>query len=353
MTAFRSYVITRDAALTLDEKKQPEEKFLILAFYYLVPVANPAKLVQEFFEHFSGTDCKGRIYIAQQGINATVSAPCSEASRFMKWLATHPKLLSDQAWNALEFKVEETEGHIFARLTVKQKKELVALDKEISFSERGEAISPARWKKMMEEEKDLLILDIRNDYEWELGHFEGARKPVCTTFRDFKEFAKNVALEIDPEHTKVMTYCTGGIRCEFFSSLLKENGIKNVYQLDGGIIKYGIEEKSAHWLGKLFVFDDRLSADISDRRAPPIGTCYHCHETAEKYYNCADMNCNTLFLCCPSCLEKYKGCCKEVCASASRLRPYKLSSTPFRRWYEYAKTKEELDLLGSREQGAS
>jgi UPF0176 protein len=353
MPTCQSYVLSRDSVLALEMSEEQEEKFLILSFYYLVPIENPSQLVQEFFDHFSGSDCKGRIYIASQGINATLSAPSSQAKRFMKWLASYPHLDSNQAWNALEFKVEEVEGHVFARLTIKRKKELVALDKEVLFSERGERVSPACWKKMLDEESDVLLLDIRNDYEWELGHFEGAKKPVCTTFRDFKKFAKEVSSEIDQEHTKVMMYCTGGIRCEFFSALLKECGVKNVYQLDGGVIKYGIEEKSSHWLGKLFVFDDRLAADISDEPAPPIGTCFHCQDTAEKYYNCANMNCNTLFLSCPSCLEKYKGCCREECACGSRVRPYKLSSTPFRRWYEYAKKKEELDHLYAKKQEAS
>jgi UPF0176 protein len=345
MTAFRRYIVSRDAALLYDNAKEEAQAILILAFYYLVPISDPAQLVQEFFAHFSGIDCKGRIYIAQQGINGTMSAPANEAKQFMKWLASHPQFQNAQAWNSLEFKVEETSEHVFARLTVKVKKELVALDQEVALANRGQALSPAGWRKMLEEEDDLLLLDIRNDYEWELGHFEGAKRPQCTTFREFKQFAKDVSTEIDPKKTKVLMCCTGGIRCEFFSVLLKECGIENVYQLDGGIIKYGIEEKSAHWLGKLFVFDDRLSADISDEKAPPIAKCHYCNETAEKYYNCANMDCNTLFICCPSCLEAYRGCCKKECACGSRVRPYKLSSTPFRRWYEYAKTKEELKAL--------
>jgi UPF0176 protein len=137
-------------------------------------------------------------------------------------------------------------------------------------------------------------------------------------------------------------YCTGGIRCELFSPLLKKEGFEQLFQLHGGIIRYGEEEKSKHWLGKLFVFDDRLSIPISTEDAEPIGKCHHCATTIEQYYNCANMDCNELFLCCEECLKAHKGCCSSDCAQAKRVRPFQMSHKPFRKWYHYAKTKEEF-----------
>lgn len=136
-------------------------------------------------------------------------------------------------------------------------------------------------------------------------------------------------------------YCTGGIRCELYSALLKEKGFEKVYQLNGGIINYGLEEGSKHWNGKLFVFDDRLSVPISEEEAPVIGKCHHCDAPTETYINCANMDCNELFLCCPDCLKEHKGACQTTCENAPRTRPYQEHSAhkPFRRSHNYFKNK--------------
>jgi len=278
--------------------------------------------------------------VAKQGINGTLSAPAGEAVAYMKWMRSNPLYAN------IEFKAHQSEGHTFDRLAVKIKKELVAFGEEISLENRGTAVSPNQWRQMLEQEDNKIVLDVRNDYEWYLGHFEQAEEPPCKTFKEFKEYVESLKSRIDPE-TKVMMCCTGGIRCEFFSAVLKQQGIENVFQLDGGIIRYGAEEKSAHWLGKLFVFDDRLSIPISEEEAPVIGKCYHCGTEAEKYYNCANMDCNTLFLCCLECLRARAGCCKDECASGARVRKFQLEHMPFRRWYHYAKTKAELDSLSN------
>lgn len=135
-------------------------------------------------------------------------------------------------------------------------------------------------------------------------------------------------------------YCTGGIRCELYSAILKEKGFENVYQLNGGVIGYGLEQGNKHWLGKLFVFDDRLAVPISQEgESPVIGKCHHCGKDNENYYNCANMDCNHLFLCCPECLKEFTGCCCSQCQQATRVRPYHEQNAhkPFRRWYHYEK----------------
>lgn len=330
MSEYQSFAVTKESPLY--ERSSPH--YYILSYYHLVPIENPHDWVEKHFAFFKEGDYTGRIYLCTQGINGTLSAKQEDACRYMKWLHGH-----DQ-FSGTEFKVQEHPEHVFARMTVKVKKELVALGMEVDLNKRGVALSARDWKKMLEEEKEALILDVRNDYEWLLGHFENAISPPCETFKDFPRFAEEIAGKIDPKKTKVMMYCTGGIRCEFFSSILKEKGIENVYQLDGGIIKYGMEEKSSHWRGKVFVFDDRLAASISDVEAPTVAKCHHCQKEAEKYYNCANMDCNFLFISCQECLEKHQGCCKDACRSAKRVRPFKNESTPFRRWYHYTTSKE-------------
>lgn len=335
MTDFNTWVVTQGVKLEFDNKLP----YLVLAFYHITKVEDPAFLVKAHKAFFKTQDIKGRIYLAKEGINGTVSGPKESICAYMQWLWSQP------GFSACEFKVQEFEEHAFGRMCVKTRPELVALGFEVPLDECGPHLSPAEWRKMYEEEQDKVVLDIRNDYEWELGHFEGAEVPPCKTFRDFKEYSEQLKMRIDPESTKVLMYCTGGIRCEFFSTLLKQQGIEHVYQLQGGVIKYGAEEKSKHWLGKLFVFDDRLAVPLSSDETPVIGKCHHCQKPADRYYNCANMDCNELFLCCPDCLKQFAGCCQESCRCGTRVRPYKFACTPFRKWYNYADKKEDLNTL--------
>ncbi len=332
---FNTWVATSGSNLEFDATLP----YLVLAYYHITQLAEPADLVKAHKAFFAGKDFKGRIYLGKDGINGTLSAPCAVMPEYMRWLWSQP------GFSDVEFKVQEFEDHAFGKLTVKTRKELVALGFEVPLDKCGPHLSPAEWRKMYENEENKVVLDVRNDYEWELGHFEGAESPPCKNFKEFKEYSENLKRRIDCENTKVLMYCTGGIRCEFFSSLLMQEGFKNVYQLQGGVIKYGAQEKSKHWLGKLFVFDDRLSVPLSDEATPTIGKCHHCEKEAERYYNCANMDCNELFLCCRDCLKQFQGCCQESCRTGIRVRPYKLACTPFRKWYTYAKSKQELNHL--------
>jgi UPF0176 protein len=196
----------------------------------------------------------------------------------------------------------------------------------------GEHVSPEVWKKMLQEKDDeTLVLDVRNDYEWKIGHFEGSELPKLETFRQFPEYARKLKEEKDPKKTSVMMYCTGGIRCEFFSAIMKKEGFENIYQLDGGVINYGLKEGGDHWNGKLFVFDDRLAVPMEEGKAP-ISNCIHCGVSNDVYHNCANMDCNELFLCCSKCLKERNGCCSKECECAERIRPYQENGKPFRKW---------------------
>jgi UPF0176 protein len=215
-------------------------------------------------------------------------------------------------------------------MTVKYRRQLVAIDWELDFAQRGHPVSPTTWKEMLENrDPDTILLDVRNDYEWKVGHFEGAQLPKLKNFREFPDYARQLKEGCDPANSTVMMYCTGGIRCEFYSVVLKQEGFEKVYQLDGGVVQYGLEKGSEHWKGKLFVFDDRLVIPIGESR-DTISCCKYCETANDVYYNCANMDCNELFFCCIDCLRTHRGCCSDSCLEG-RVRPYKESSKPFRR----------------------
>ncbi len=301
-----------------------QNHYRILAYYFFTPIADPAGEVVRHKEFFATRDVRCRIYISHHGINGQMSASECAAEEYIAWLK------SDERFREVQFKEHVYDEHVFPRCTVKVRQQLVALDQEPDLALRGEHVDGKCWQKMLRErDEDTLILDVRNEYEWRVGHFEGAELPALETFRQFPFFAKKLKEERDPEKTKVMMYCTGGIRCELYSALLKQEGFVQVYQLKGGVIQYGLEEGSVKWLGKLFVFDDRMAVPISEKEvSPAIGRCRFCQETAEVYYNCADMDCNELFLSCPCCAEQYQGCCCRECQTSPRRRPYKKGSRP-------------------------
>lgn len=314
-----------------------EKKYFILAFYHITHIDNPHEEVQKHHLFFANRDVKSRIYISHEGINAQMSAEEKDAWAYMEWLKSDPR------FQDVDFKFDIYDEHVFPKTTVKFREQLVAIDVKIDLKNRGEHVSPEKWKEMLEEkDADTMLIDVRNDYEWKIGHFEGAVLPEIETFRQFPGFAEKLRASCDPQKTKVMMYCTGGIRCELYSSLLKDLGFDKVYQLQGGVINYAHKMGQKHWRGKLFVFDDRLASPLTEESCEVIGCCMHCGCSSDVYYNCANMDCNELFLCCSSCAEKFLGCCCIACQESERLRPFEKSAhpKPFRKWYHYQKEKQ-------------
>jgi UPF0176 protein len=301
-------------------------KYQVLAYYAIVPIDDPHQEVARHKEFFANRDFTGRIYISRQGINGQACGLAADADAYMAWMGADPR------FQKMPFKVHGAEEHAFPKMTVKHRKQLVAIDCDVDFAKRGEHVSPEKWKGMLEARgKETLLLDVRNDYEWKVGHFEGAELPDLETFRQFPAYAKKLKETCDPKTTPVMMYCTGGIRCEFYSAVMKQEGFEKVYQLEGGVIDYGLKEEGKHWKGKLFVFDDRLVVPVNPE-AETIGVCTHCGRENDVYYNCANMDCNALFLCCIDCLKTHRGCCSQVCGHGERVRPYQESAKPFRKW---------------------
>ncbi|MEI8125889.1 MAG: rhodanese-related sulfurtransferase [Parachlamydiaceae bacterium] len=317
--------------MSLNNHSLENAPYWVLAYYHLVPLSRPNDEVAFHKSFFNGRDITCRIYISEQGINGQASGAREDAIAYISWMHSRPE------FKDVVFKIHPYHENVFPRMTVKYKAKLVAIDSEVDFSKRGEHVSPKDWKSMLEEDSKKVLIDVRNDYEWKIGRFQGAELPQCSTFREFTDYADKLKNEHDPKSTPVMMYCTGGIRCELYSAILKDKGFEKIYQLDGGVIGYGLNEGGKHWEGKLFVFDDRLAIPISEEESPVIGTCHHCGTGNDSYYNCANMDCNELFLCCQECLKKHVGCCCTECTQSNRLRPYHEQNAhkPFRRWYHY------------------
>lgn len=307
--------------------------YIVLAYYHFVQFADPHAEVHLLKEYLRELDVTCRVYISEEGVNAQMSFKREDAYRYMEWLKGR------EGFQDVHFKCQGAERQVFPRVTVKRKP-LVAFQDGISLSRRAPHLSPADWKKMLQEEKDALIIDVRNSYEWGVGHFKGAESVPYDTFREFSIYAQELKKKLDDKPKKVMMYCTGGIRCEYFSALLLKEGIEDVYQLDGGVIHYGEKEGADLWDGSLFVFDDRLTVPVGEGSEEVIGRCHSCGVKVDNFYNCANTDCNALFLSCSDCLEKLVGCCKEACSEAPRVRPFQYAHTPFRRWYNYAPSKE-------------
>ncbi|MCC6128272.1 MAG: rhodanese-related sulfurtransferase [Chlamydiae bacterium] len=300
--------------------------YQVIAYYYLGGLEDPHVEIARQKEFFSKRDILGRLYISGLGINAQMSALSAHADEYIAWMR------SDSRFANVQYKIHRSHEHAFPKATVKYRRQLVAIDREVDFSKTGEHVSPKVWKEMLDARgENTVVIDVRNDYEWKIGHFQGADLPPFETFREFPQYAAELKEKCDPKKTRVMMYCTGGIRCEYYSALMKEEGFDDVYQLDGGVINYGFECGSDRWDGKLFVFDDRMVVPLS----PTAGTicqCKHCESPTDVYYNCENMDCNELFVSCAECLKKVKGCCCTSCFDG-RVRAIREdgSAKPFRK----------------------
>ena len=280
-----------------------------VSFYKYFKIQDPADFRDGFYQKAFSLGVLGRVYIASEGINAQVSVPTENFERFKLFLYSIPAL--DQV--RLNTAVAD-DSHSFYMLKVKLRKKIVAdgLD-DASFdpANTGEYLTAQAFNEMTDDPNTILV-DMRNHYESEVGHFKGAILPDVDTFREELQVAEDL-LKDNKEKNLVM-YCTGGIRCEKASAYMKHLGFKNVYHLEGGIIKYARDAKSQGLTNKFkgvnFVFDERLAERISD---DVIAQCHQCGSPFDKHTNCANLGCHILFIQCPTCKENYSNCCSEAC----------------------------------------
>lgn len=290
--------------------------FEVLLFYRYAPIADPEALVASTRDLCEELDLLGRILIAAEGINGTVSGEVENTRAFIDRFRTDP-IAED-----IEFKIEPADGHAFKRLSVKLRDEIVTLglaeDQDVDPNKTtGKRLSPPEFLRALEEaDDDVVILDGRNGYESALGHFRGALCPDVEHFRDFPNWIRENMSHLTDK--KVLTYCTGGIRCEKLSGLLINEGFRDVSQLEGGIINYGQDEEARgkHFEGKCYVFDSRIATGVnSTETRSVVSSCDHCGQSCDRYVNCGYPPCNDQFFCCEFCEEKVGRFCSDSCAS--------------------------------------
>ncbi|MBK9329703.1 MAG: rhodanese-related sulfurtransferase [Sphingobacteriales bacterium] len=287
------------------------ENRITISFYKYAKTEQPSLWRDELYLAWNNLDVLGRIYIAREGINAQISLPENNKTAFIEHLYSYPFLKGIR----LNYAIDD-DGKSFSKLKILVRKKIVAdgLDDDtFNSSDCGIHLNAEEFNGLTDQE-DTILIDMRNHYESEIGHFENAVTPDVDTFREQLPLVVNM-LENDKDKPVVM-YCTGGIRCEKASAWLKHNGFKQVYQLNGGIIEYarqvqqlGLRNK---FRGKNFVFDRRLGEKISHE---VIAQCHQCGEPADTHTNCKNEACHLLFIQCESCTAKYKGCCCEDCMS--------------------------------------
>jgi UPF0176 protein len=258
---------------------------------------------------------KGRIIVAREGINGTCSGTYEQTQKYID------ELHNKSRFKDMEFKADYTQSHVFKKMHVRVKNELVTfrLDKDIDPSIiSGKHLNAKEWHKMIQQD-DVIILDGRTEYEYDLGHFKNAIRPPLNSFREFPDWVRN-DFTVNKDK-KILTYCTGGVRCEKLSGFLLEEGFKEVFQLQGGIIKYSKdpEVKGSMFEGKCYVFDERISVPVNcSEDYSPAGRCYHCGKPCERYVNCANIDCHKQHFECTGCEEKFSRSCSEECLMAPR-----------------------------------
>lgn len=292
-------------------KKLESETFKrkTISFYRYVIFKAPKETRDSLYAIWAELGVLGRIYIAHEGINAQLSIPEHNQEAFFKHLDSLPELEK----MPIKWAIED-DGKSFLKLTIKVKNKIVAdglTDNAFDVTKVGRHLSAREFNDAMEEE-GTLVVDMRNHYESEIGHFENAFCPDVDTFREEIKVVEE-SLK-DKKNHKILLYCTGGVRCEKASAYLKHKGFKDVNQLHGGIIDYARQIKAegleSKFIGKNFVFDNRLGERVGNTI---IARCHQCGAVCDTHTNCANDDCHLLFIQCPACAAKHKGCCGKEC----------------------------------------
>jgi UPF0176 protein len=297
---------------------QAGKERLTISFYTYAKIGNPKIFRNHLFLAWNELDVLGRIYVANEGINAQLSIPADNFEKFKRHLNSITFLKKVRLNIAIEH-----DNFAFLKLKVKVREKIVAdglNDDTFDVTNKGIHVNADKFNKLIED-PDTILVDMRNHYESEIGHFINAITPDVDTFRESLDIIEE-DLKDHKEDKKIVMYCTGGIRCEKASAYYKHKGFKNVYQLDGGIINYirqvnekGLENK---FIGKNFVFDERRSERISE---DVIAKCHQCGNPSDSHVNCANEACHLLFIQCEDCKVKMENCCSTTCKEITRL-PY-------------------------------
>lgn len=289
---------------------QDQLQYNILLFYKFVTIPDPEQFTADHLQYCKDLGVKGRIIVAEEGINGTVSGTVAQTEQYISDFRANP-MFADMI-----FKIDASDEHAFKKMFVRHKKELVTFryEKELDPNQiSGKRLSPVEFHEQLQEE-DVVVIDGRNDYEYEIGHFRNAIRPDVESFREFPQWIRENLSQYKDK--KVLTYCTGGIRCEKLTGFLMNEGFNDVAQLEGGIVTYGKDPEVQGRLfdGKCYVFDERISVPINRTDEDIIvGTCHHCGKPEDRYINCAYTLCHAKHVCCVECEEIHHSFCKPEC----------------------------------------
>ncbi|MGG1879185.1 rhodanese-related sulfurtransferase [Paenibacillus cisolokensis] len=287
-----------------------EQSYQILLYYKFVHIPDPEAFKDEHLQYCKELGLKGRILVASEGINGTVSGTVEQTEQYMRDMKANP-LFADMV-----FKVDPSEGHAFRKMFVRHRQELVTfrVEDELDPNEiSGKRLSPKEFYEYLQRD-DVIVLDGRNDYEYDIGHFRNAIRPDVQSFREFPKWIRENLSE--HKDKTILTYCTGGIRCEKLTGFMIKEGFQDVAQLDGGIVTYGKDPEVQGRLfdGKCYVFDERISVPINQTDEDVIvGKCHHCGKPEDRYINCDNDACHLQHICCEECEELHHACCSKEC----------------------------------------
>lgn len=292
-------------------------KYRTLLYYCYTKIKDPESFAVIHLKFCKKLGLKGRIIVAAEGLNGTVSGLASDCEEYMSALSERPEFAE------IDFKIDQVASPSFSRMHCRYKPEIVHLGIANSIGidptlKTGKHLDPAEFIQFKNRD-DVVILDVRSNYEHELGHFKNSVRLDIDNFRDFPSRINELAQYKDKT---IVTYCTGGIKCEKASALLLHEGFSDVYQLKGGIIRYGKETGGEDFDGKCYVFDNRLAVDVNNINPTVISTCKTCSNVSPRMINCANPKCNQHFLQCEACGEATDGCCSENCKNHPLKRPY-------------------------------
>ncbi|SEM29377.1 UPF0176 protein [bacterium A37T11] len=288
-----------------------------LLYYCYSFIENAEEFAAKHLEFCKSLGLVGRIIVADEGLNGTVSGTVESCSAYMEAIHADPR------FSKTDFKVDEVDKPSFIKMHCRYKAEIVhsgLRDPKIinPNKQTGKHLEPAEFLEMKDRE-DVVVLDVRSNYEHSVGRFKNAVTLDIENFREFPEKINELAKYKDK---KILTYCTGGIKCEKASALLLKEGFEEVYQLHGGIIKYGKETGGKDFEGKCYVFDNRLTVDVNQVNPTVVSRCFNCGDTTSRMINCANPECNEHFTQCEACGWKMEGCCSNTCMEHPRKRPY-------------------------------
>jgi UPF0176 protein len=287
---------------------------LTVSFYRYFPITTPAIFRDELYKAFSKLEIFGRIYVAMEGINAQISVP------EMHFESMKAHLDSIQGLEHLRMNVAVDQGKSFWVLKIKVRPKIVAdgiKDPDFSMQRTGQYLQAEAFNQLTDD-PNTIVVDMRNHYEYEVGHFENAIEVPSDTFREQLPMAADMLK--NQKDKNIIMYCTGGIRCEKASAYMLHQGFKHVFHVEGGIIHYANQVKDKglpnKFRGKNFVFDERLGERITDE---VIANCHQCGQPCDTHTNCANEGCHLLFIQCAACAQKYNGCCGEACKEVNEL----------------------------------